>query len=132
NVLNIPPEKVTAVKCPTVCLEYGKRDPNANVAYEIVPIESVTDREDVKILVGMLHQLDYKSAQFAAWHLASGTSVQHLATETVLRPNGVRITNFTPQQVQRGLQLIQYARQTAAQRALESSAPSSSSESSTH
>ena len=46
----------------------------------------------------------------------SGTPVEHLATETVLHANGVRSTNFSRQEVQQGLQLIQMSRAAVAEK----------------
>lgn len=130
GMMNVPAEAVVAVSYKSVCLEYGKKEPTSGVAYEIAPIDEVTDKEEVKILCNMLGQVDGKAAQFAAWHMASGTSVEHLASETVLHVNGVRTTNFSQQEVQAGLQLIQYARQTAAENAMQAvTAPSDSSSS---
>lgn len=113
---NIPAEKVTAVKYQSVCLEYGKPEPNANIAYEICPIEECTQKPEVICLVESLGSVDLRSAQFAAWHMNSGTPVEHLATETVLHANGVRSTNFSRQEVQQGLHLIQMSRAATAEK----------------
>jgi len=124
---NIPPEKVTAVKFQSVCLEYGKPEPNANVAYEICPIEECTKKPEVIFLVESLHAVDLRSAQFAAWHMNSETPVEHLASETVLHANGVRSTNFSRQEVQQGLQLIQMSRAATAEKISDDASSSSSS-----
>ncbi|MDO4630237.1 MAG: hypothetical protein Q4C70_13745, partial [Planctomycetia bacterium] len=112
---NVPAEKVVAVKYQSVCLEYGKPEPTPRVAYEICPIEECSAKPEVVALVSMLGQVDLRSAQFAAWHLNSGVSVEHLASETVLHANGVTTTNFSQQEVMQGLQLIRMARATVAQ-----------------
>lgn len=117
GVMNIPPEKVVAVKYQSVCLEYGKPVPDASSAYELAPLNEVTTKEDVKILCENLHRVDLRAAQFAAWHMNSGTPVAHLASETILRPNGKRVPNFNAKEVQQGMMLIQMARQAAAEAA---------------
>jgi len=115
---NVPPEAVTAVKYQSVCLEYGKPEPNANMAYEICPINEVTNKAEVIFVVENLGNVDLRSAQFAAWHLNSGTPIEKLASETVLHANGVTTTNFSKQEVHQGLQLIQMAKAAAAKAAV--------------
>lgn len=115
--MNIPPEKVVAVKYQSVCLEYGKPVPDASSAYELAPLNDVTDKEDVKVLCENLHRVDLRAAQFAAWHMNSGTPIAHLASETVLRPNGKRVPNFNAKEVRQGMMLIQMSRQIASERA---------------
>ncbi len=125
---NVPAEKVVAVKYQSVCLEYGKPEPTPRVAYEICPIEECTEKPEVIAVVSALGSVNLRSAQFAAWHLNSGVSVEHLASETVLHANGVTTTNFSQQEVLQGLQLIRMARATATQQnlpAMESASESS-------
>ncbi len=126
GMMNVPAEEVRAVKYQSVCLEYGKPEPNASVAYEICPIEECTAKPEVISLVASLGSVDLRSAQFAAWHMNSGTPVEQLASETVLHVDGTRTTNFSQKEVQQGLQLIQMARSAAAQDALTVGTSSSS------
>lgn len=127
---NVPAEAVTAVKYQSVCLEYGKPEPNANMAYEICPINEVTNKAEVVFVVENLGNVDLRSAQFAAWHLSSGTPIEKLASETVLHANGVTTTNFSKQETLQGIQLIKMARMATAEPAAtsESSSATSSSE----
>ncbi len=126
---NVPAEAVTAVKYQSVCLEYGKPEPNANMAYEICPINEVTNKAEVVFVVENLGSTDLRSAQFAAWHLSSGTPIEKLASETVLHANGVTTTNFSKQEVLQGIQLIKMAKAAAETVApAESSSATSSSE----
>lgn len=115
--MNIPPEKVVAVKYQSLCLEYGKPVPTAANDYELAKIDEVTDKEEVKQICRMLGSVDQKALQFAAWHLNSEVSAQKLASETVLRPNGRRVNFFTPQQIQTALAAIQRAKVIAKQMA---------------
>jgi len=57
----------------------------------------------------------------------SETPVEHLASETVLHANGVRSTNFSRQEVQQGLQLIQMSRAATAEKISDDASSSSSS-----
>ena len=112
--MNIPPEKVVAVKYQSLCLDYGKAVPTATDHYELATMDDVTDKEEVKQICKMLGHVDQKSLQFAAWHLNSGTPIQTLMAETFLR-SGRRVNFFTPQQVQTALAAIQKAKVLAQQ-----------------
>jgi hypothetical protein len=79
--MRIAPGKERKVTARTVCLEYGKPDPNPRIAYRMIPIEQFTDDERVARLCRQLGhgQISQKAAQGAAWHLANGLSWQKLA-----------------------------------------------------
>ena len=76
GAFSIPPERVVKIKLPTVCLDYGKAEPNPRVPYTIVPIESFTTNPEVQELCKLLGTgtLDQQAAQAAAWHLANHLS----------------------------------------------------------
>ncbi len=78
---NVPPEQVAQLRLTSVCLEHGKPDPRPKMAYELRPIESVTDKAELHEVCRMLgwQQLSQRAAQAAAWHLANGMSWEQLA-----------------------------------------------------
>ena len=108
GMFNIPAEAVGDVKVATVCLEHGKKEPNARMTYEIRPIESFTDKEEVKVLCQMLGEgeIPQRSAQAAAWHLSNDMSWQDLASEKIERANGAVQSYFNPREVQLGMQIV--------------------------
>lgn len=79
-----------AVKVPTVCLEYGKREPTARMPYKLAAFEKVSQDPKVALILGGLAtgHLSQKVAQAAAWHLASGRTWEQLAAEVIDRAGG--------------------------------------------
>ncbi len=96
GLFSIEPEKAIKVKIVAVCLEHGKREPNVHVAYRLMPLEEFTSDAKVKGVVGKLGrgELDQKSAQAAAWHLANGLSWKQLAAKIGVRHIGGRTEPF--------------------------------------
>ena len=114
GMFNIPPEKVISMPYESLCLEYGKPVPTSASNYEIVSMDEVTDKEEVKQLCLLIGTVDHSALQFAAWHMNSGTSVEKLAAETILRA-GRRIPYFSQQQIQIGLAAVQRSKLMAQQ-----------------
>lgn len=79
-----------AVKVPTVCLEYGKREPTARMPYRLTALDKVSQDPKVALILGGLASghLSQKVAQAAAWHLASGRTWEQLAAEVIDRAGG--------------------------------------------
>lgn len=79
-----------AVKVPTVCLEYGKREPTARMPYKLTAIEKVSQDPKLALILGGLASghLSQKVAQAAAWHLANGRTWEQLAAEVIDRAGG--------------------------------------------
>jgi hypothetical protein len=102
GAFSIPPERVVKIKLPTVCLEYGKAEPNPRVPYTVVPIESFTTNTEVQELCKLLGAgtLDQQSAQAAAWHLANHLSWDQLADMKHFPHNsGFTRAVFSPDQI---------------------------------
>lgn len=80
GAFSIPPERVVKLKLPTVCLEFGKAEPNAHVPYTVVPIESFTASGELQELCKMLGAgtVERQVAQAAAWHLSNHMSWEKL------------------------------------------------------
>jgi hypothetical protein len=110
---NIPPESTERVKVPIVCLEHGKKDPNAQVPYEIKPLDTFTSDVNVRSLLTMLGsgKLDQQAAQAAAWHFANGMSWEELAAKKIHHTIGNRPDEpyFTPDQIRLAMQIASQA-----------------------
>jgi hypothetical protein len=81
GAFNVPPEKMIKVKLAVVCLDHGKDEPNAHIPYEIRPLETYNGDPEVRELCVLLGsgQVDQRSAQAAAWHLANHMTWDELA-----------------------------------------------------
>ena len=124
GVFNVAPEKAGKIKVVTVCLEHGKEDPNPRIAYDLKPIESFTEDQEVIEVVKMLGrgEVDQHSAQAAAWHLACGMSFEALAAKIGKKHlSGAVEPYFSPLHVRRAAMMTKVAKE----RAEKSPAPSS-------
>jgi len=81
GLFKVEPEKVGKLKMTSVCLEHGKPDPNPHIEYELRPLDEVAKDPRTIEAVRMLArgEIDQKSAQAAAWHLANGLTWEQLA-----------------------------------------------------
>ncbi len=82
GMFRVAPEKTHKIVSNTVCLEFGKPDPNSIMTYNIVPIESVAKDPRVVELCRMLSrgEIPTNVAQAAAWRLIDGLSWEKLAS----------------------------------------------------
>jgi hypothetical protein len=80
GAFDVAPEKLAKIKLDTVCLEHGKKEPAANVPYEIRPIDTFTSDPKVQELCKLLGtgELSQHAAQAAAWHLANHMTWEQL------------------------------------------------------
>ncbi len=114
---NVEPEKARKVKVAVMCLEHGKKDPNLNVKYQIVPIDTFTDKAEVIEVCKMLGrgEVDQVAAQAAVWNLANEISWQELAAKVgVKHLNGSTEPFFTLAQIQLGMKIGRVAEERAA------------------
>lgn len=118
NFFNVPAEKVGDLKVALVCLEHGKKEPRAAIAYEIHPVAKFTSDPAVHEMLKLFGQgqIDQRSAQAAAWHLASKMSWQELRDKQVIRATGQRYPWFSQQELQRAASLVGAAEQQSKQR----------------
>jgi hypothetical protein len=133
GMFNVAPEKVGQFRVPTVCLEHGKGEPNAQIPYEIKPIESVTNKPAVAELCRMLgtNQVNQRAAQAAAWFLNNDISWQDLAAKRYRHANGaIGESYFSPMEIQTGIQVAKMAVKTAEEKQQQKQYPSSSSQTS--
>ncbi len=82
--------KTVAIRVPTVCLEYGRREPMPRMPYRLEPLSKASQDPRVALILGGLAsgQLTQKVAQAAAWHLSSGRTWDQLAAEVIDRAGG--------------------------------------------
>ncbi len=118
GMFNVLPEKVGKMKVATVCLEYGKPEPRPRMQYEIKPLESLTEKPEVRELMHMLAAgtVSQEIAQLAAWHLNNGISWEELASKEYRSVIGLRRPLYSPAQLQAAAQVANAARQLAQQR----------------
>jgi hypothetical protein len=111
GAFNIAPEKVAKLKVETVCLEHGKKEPAANVPYELRPIETFTSDATVQELVKMLGtgQINQRAAQAAAWHLANHMSWGQLTDKKIHHLLGGDEVYFTEAEIRTAMQLTDRA-----------------------
>jgi len=115
---NIAPEKVAQLKLAAVCLEHGKPDPRPTIRYQMRPIESVTDKAEVRALCGMLGrgEVSQRAAQAAAWHLNNGMSWEQLQAKRAEIVFGrLRAPFFTRQELAEGKKAAEKAGEMAKQ-----------------
>ncbi len=86
----VPVGKTVAVRAPTVCLDYGRREPNPRMAYRLVALDTVSQDPRLALILGGMAagHVPQKVAQAAAWHLSSGRTWEQLAGEVIKRAGG--------------------------------------------
>ncbi len=106
---SLAPEKIVRENVKTVCLEHGKREPRRTQAYELKPLESVTDKPEVIKLCELVGNgaVDQDAAQAAVWHYNNGMSWEELANKTIQRPGSRRSFYFNRQQMMTAVSLGQ-------------------------
>jgi hypothetical protein len=79
-----------AIRVPTVCLEYGRREPTPRMPYRLEPLTTVSEDPKLALVLGGLASghLTQKVTQAAAWHIASGRTWEQLAAEVIDRAGG--------------------------------------------
>lgn len=82
-LFSIAPEKVAQLKLSGVCLQHGWPNPKPQIAYQLQPLDSVTDKPAVCELCAMLArgEIGQRAAQAAAWHLNNDMSWKELKGE---------------------------------------------------
>jgi len=107
---NLEPEKVGPLKLRTVCLAYGKAEPNPRVPYEVRPIEAVTCQPGVREVCRLLaSNVDQKALQAAAWHLNNGLTWDQLKNKRNKLTLGLSEPIFTARELKQGRELAEMA-----------------------
>ena len=115
GAFDIAAEKVAKFKVDTVCLEHGKKEPNARVPYEVRPIEAFTGDANVQELCKMVGagNIDQRAAQAAAWHLANQMTWEQLVDKKVHHLLGGDEIYFTASEIRAAMQLTDRAMKAA-------------------
>lgn len=87
---SLPPERTRTLRVPTVCLEYGKREPSPRIEYRMTPLaECSTDPRLQDVVTALADgKISQKVAQAAAWHVASGRTWEQLSAEMIQMAGG--------------------------------------------
>ncbi len=128
GAFDVAPEKVAKIKVATVCLEHGKKEPNANVPYELRPIDSYTSDAKVQELCKLLGagDVNQRSAQAAAWHFANQMTWEELTNKKTHHLIGGDEVYFTAAEIRGAIQLADKAmKQADARTAPSANTPSS-------
>jgi len=90
GAFSIPPERSRTFRVPTVCVEYGKREPTSRMPYKFVKPESFSSDPKLTLVLESLGrgELSQKVAQAAAWHIANGLTWEKLAAEKIDHAGG--------------------------------------------
>ncbi len=110
---NVPPKRVGEFKVPGVCLEHGKPEPRAAIAYVIRPVETFSKDPLLKELLALFGtgKVNQRVAQVAAWHISDKMSWQELAAKRVTHLNGLSFPYFSPQEIVAAQRLVSFAEQ---------------------
>jgi hypothetical protein len=115
GAFNVAAEKVAKLRIDTVCLDHGKKEPNAHVPYEIRPLEEFTTDANVQELCKMVSagKIDQRAAQAAAWHLANHMSWEQLMDKKIHHLLGGDEIYFTQAEIRDAMQLTDRAMKAA-------------------
>ena len=107
-LFNIPPEKTLRFTIACVCIEHGKPDPGPHYPYEIRPLDSETDKPQIREVVELLGSGKYNQrvAQIAAWHFSDNLSWEELTDLKIKHLNGVKVSQFTSKEIDQAKQLV--------------------------
>jgi hypothetical protein len=111
GAFDVAPEKTVKVKVATVCLEHGKKEPNANVPYELRTIDSYTSDPKVQELCKLVGAGDVsqRSAQAAAWHFANHMTWEELTNKKTHHLIGGDEVYFTAAEIRGAIQIADKA-----------------------
>ena len=119
---SVPPEDVSRIDVPLLCLDHGLRDPSTSKPYEIRPIEDVvSDPAVIEVIAAYANgDLDADASQAAIWHLNSKVSWQDLTAKLsgTVR-NLVREPYFSQEELQTAMQIVAQAQQSSEGRKVE-------------
>ena len=81
GLFRVDTNRIRKIDVQTVCLEYGRPDPNPRLPYRIVKLSDFTSNPRIDWICGRLAEgtISQGVAQAAAWNLANGLSWSNLA-----------------------------------------------------
>lgn len=113
GMMRVEPDNPRKIQAQTVCLEFGKKDPNPRIKYTILPLEKVNNDPEVAKICSALgkNEISQTVAQAAAWHVANGLTWDRLATlpKVVSQYTGIELY-FTQYEVASAKTAVNYIR----------------------
>lgn len=106
GLFSIPPEKVSKIDLPVVCLDYGKKDPSSSKAYEMVEVDLYVEKPAVVELLKAFGrgELNHGATQAAVWALNNDVPWAELAAKRQGTPRDAnRPPYFTSKEIQIGI-----------------------------
>ena len=117
--VEVPPGKTIQLPVTSVCLEYGKPEPNSKMAYLVIPVERYSRNPIFQELLPLFakHRISQKTAQAAAWHVSNGLSWVELSS--LMDQGPVPTPMFNRATLQQASLLVNKAKAIAIQRQAE-------------
>ena len=112
GLFSVPSGKTLRLNVTSVCLEYGKPEPNSNHRYVIMPVEKYSSNPVFHELLPLFARTKASQpvAQASAWHLANGLTWIELAGLTSVRGRvGVPLPIFTADDLRAARALVHAA-----------------------
>ncbi len=112
---SIPAEKRVRLPVRSVCLEYGKPEPNSKSPYNIREVETVSKDPVLKEMLGFVSsgRASENVAQAAAWHLANGKSWAELAAMKIDHVGAAATQMFSQYEISQAQMLVAASKQRA-------------------
>jgi len=108
GVFSVPAGKTIKVKVPCGCLQHGRPDPKPKIPYEIKPLESFTDKPEVRELLALFGRgrFSQRVAQIAAWHLTDEMGWAKLDGLRIKHLNGRQERQFSRAEVEAAKKMV--------------------------
>jgi len=106
--MNVPAGREIKVRLPCVCLEHGKPDPTARVAYELRPLSDFSTDRRVATAIASLGEknADQLVIQLAVWNMVNEKSWDELAAMKTSSLPAFAEPRFDRQELAQALQLV--------------------------
>lgn len=117
--VKVPAGKTIQLPVTSVCLEYGKPEPNSKMAYLIIPVERYSRNPILHELLPLFakRRISQKTAQAAAWHVSNGLTWVELSS--LMGQGPVPVPMFNRATLQQANLLVNEAKAIAVQRQAE-------------
>lgn len=117
GVATIPAGLTVQVSLKSVCLNYGRPEPNSRMTYKLVdPNKTAASPALIELLANYGTRIHQDTMQAAAWHLANDLEWSQVAALPDRSIPGTSATLFTATQIRSAQQLVAAAEQRAEER----------------
>lgn len=112
---SIPADKRVRLPVRSVCLEYGKPEPNSKSPYQVREVETFSKDPVLKEMLGYVSagRASENVAQAAGWHLSNGKSWAELAAMMVAHIGAAPTPMFTQHELSQAQLLVAASKQRA-------------------